>query len=85
MFGMVIECRRHLQQAGSDIEVLHRGFTIINDITARERQRDHKQFFLGKSADTFCPMVSHLLSILPLSLGSKTHVGPGSRSHNLSP
>jgi len=35
-----------------------RGFTIINDVTARERQRDHKQFFLGKSADTFCPMVS---------------------------
>ncbi|KAL1962366.1 hypothetical protein VTN77DRAFT_9779 [Rasamsonia byssochlamydoides] len=32
------------------------GYTIINDVTARERQRDHKQFFLGKSADTFCPM-----------------------------
>ncbi|KAH7329600.1 hypothetical protein B0I35DRAFT_47994 [Stachybotrys elegans] len=32
------------------------GYTIINDITARERQRDHKQFFIGKSADTFCPM-----------------------------
>lgn len=32
------------------------GFTIVNDITARERQRDHKQFFLGKSPDTFCPM-----------------------------
>lgn len=49
------------------------GYTIINgehnpelseslnnrplDMTARERQRDHKQFYLGKSADTFCPMV----------------------------
>lgn len=32
------------------------GFTIVNDMTARERQRDHKQFFLGKSPDTFCPM-----------------------------
>ncbi|RHZ52486.1 hypothetical protein CDV55_103912 [Aspergillus turcosus] len=32
------------------------GYTIINDMTARERQRDHKQFFLGKSPDTFCPM-----------------------------
>lgn len=32
------------------------GYTIINDITARERQRDHKQFYLGKSPDTFCPM-----------------------------
>jgi 2-keto-4-pentenoate hydratase/2-oxohepta-3-ene-1,7-dioic acid hydratase in catechol pathway len=25
------------------------GFTIINDVTARERQRDHKQFYIGKS------------------------------------
>lgn len=34
------------------------GYTIINDMTARERQRDHKQFYLGKSPDTFCPMVN---------------------------
>ncbi|KAK7508940.1 uncharacterized protein IWZ02DRAFT_472615 [Phyllosticta citriasiana] len=33
------------------------GFTIINDVTARERQRDHKQLFIGKSADTTAPMV----------------------------
>jgi 2-keto-4-pentenoate hydratase/2-oxohepta-3-ene-1,7-dioic acid hydratase in catechol pathway len=26
------------------------GYTIINDVTARERQRDHKQFYLGKSS-----------------------------------
>jgi pimeloyl-ACP methyl ester carboxylesterase len=32
------------------------GFTIINDVTARERQRDHKQFYIGKSPDTFCPI-----------------------------
>jgi 2-keto-4-pentenoate hydratase/2-oxohepta-3-ene-1,7-dioic acid hydratase in catechol pathway len=34
------------------------GYTIINDMTARERQRDHKQFYIGKSPDTFCPIVS---------------------------
>lgn len=33
------------------------GYTIINDVTARERQRDHKQFYIGKSPDTYCPMV----------------------------
>lgn len=33
------------------------GYTIVNDMTARERQRDHKQFYIGKSPDTFCPMV----------------------------
>ncbi|OCF34080.1 hypothetical protein I317_05647 [Kwoniella heveanensis CBS 569] len=32
------------------------GATIVNDVTARDRQRDHKQFFIGKSLDTFCPM-----------------------------
>ncbi|EUC39857.1 hypothetical protein COCMIDRAFT_10142 [Bipolaris oryzae ATCC 44560] len=32
------------------------GYTIVNDVTARERQRDHKQFYIGKSPDTFCPM-----------------------------
>jgi 2-keto-4-pentenoate hydratase/2-oxohepta-3-ene-1,7-dioic acid hydratase in catechol pathway len=36
------------------------GYTIINDMTARERQRDHKQFYIGKSPDTFCPMVNAL-------------------------
>lgn len=32
------------------------GYTIINDVTARDLQRDHKQWLLGKSLDTFCPM-----------------------------
>jgi 2-keto-4-pentenoate hydratase/2-oxohepta-3-ene-1,7-dioic acid hydratase in catechol pathway/pimeloyl-ACP methyl ester carboxylesterase len=32
------------------------GYTIVNDVTARDRQRDHKQWLLGKGLDTFCPM-----------------------------
>jgi 2-keto-4-pentenoate hydratase/2-oxohepta-3-ene-1,7-dioic acid hydratase in catechol pathway len=32
------------------------GYTLINDVTARDLQRDHVQWFLGKSLDTFCPM-----------------------------
>ncbi|MDZ5470278.1 fumarylacetoacetate hydrolase family protein [Bacillus sp. 31A1R] len=32
------------------------GYTIINDITARDLQSRHKQFFIGKSLDTTCPM-----------------------------
>ena len=32
------------------------GFTIINDITARDLQRRHKQWLIGKSLDTHCPM-----------------------------
>jgi 2-keto-4-pentenoate hydratase/2-oxohepta-3-ene-1,7-dioic acid hydratase in catechol pathway len=32
------------------------GYTVINDVTAREVQQQHVQFFLGKSAATFGPM-----------------------------
>ena len=32
------------------------GYTIINDVTARTLQSKHKQWFLGKSFDSFCPM-----------------------------
>ncbi|MCF4167354.1 fumarylacetoacetate hydrolase family protein [Zavarzinia compransoris] len=32
------------------------GYSILNDVTARDLQQRHKQWFLGKSLDTFCPM-----------------------------
>ncbi|MED4206094.1 fumarylacetoacetate hydrolase family protein [Neobacillus mesonae] len=32
------------------------GYTILNDVTARDLQSRHKQFFIGKSLDTTCPM-----------------------------
>ncbi|MGR8921677.1 MAG: fumarylacetoacetate hydrolase family protein [Gammaproteobacteria bacterium] len=32
------------------------GYTIINDVTARDVQKRHKQWLLGKSQDGFCPM-----------------------------
>ena len=32
------------------------GYTIINDVSARDVQASHKQWLLGKSQDTFCPM-----------------------------
>lgn len=32
------------------------GYTIVNDVTARITQQTHRQWFLGKSIDTFCPM-----------------------------
>ncbi|OGB00221.1 MAG: hydrolase [Burkholderiales bacterium RIFCSPHIGHO2_12_FULL_61_11] len=38
------------------------GYTIINDVTARDWQSRHKQWHLGKSFDTFCPMGPWLVS-----------------------
>lgn len=32
------------------------GYTIINDVTSRDWQQRHKQWMMGKSFDTFCPM-----------------------------
>jgi 2-keto-4-pentenoate hydratase/2-oxohepta-3-ene-1,7-dioic acid hydratase in catechol pathway len=32
------------------------GYTVINDITARDLQKRHGQWFKGKSLDTSCPM-----------------------------
>jgi len=32
------------------------GYTIVNDVSAREVQRAHGQWFKGKAFDTYCPM-----------------------------
>jgi 2-keto-4-pentenoate hydratase/2-oxohepta-3-ene-1,7-dioic acid hydratase in catechol pathway len=32
------------------------GYTIINDVTSRTLQNRHRQWFLGKNLDGFCPM-----------------------------
>jgi 2-keto-4-pentenoate hydratase/2-oxohepta-3-ene-1,7-dioic acid hydratase in catechol pathway len=32
------------------------GYTVINDVSARDLQFGHKQWFKGKSLDGFCPM-----------------------------
>jgi len=34
------------------------GYTIVNDISARDLQGKHTQWFKGKGLDTFCPMGS---------------------------
>ena len=38
------------------------GYTIMNDLTARDIQVKHGQWFFGKSLDGFCPMGPHIVS-----------------------
>jgi 2-keto-4-pentenoate hydratase/2-oxohepta-3-ene-1,7-dioic acid hydratase in catechol pathway len=38
------------------------GFTVVNDVTARDLQRAHKQWLIGKSLDTHCPMGPYAVS-----------------------
>ena len=49
------------------------GYTIINDVTARDWQGRHSQWLLGKSFDTFCPMGPWLVSADELD-GTNTRV-----------
>lgn len=38
------------------------GYMIVNDMTARDLQAHHKQWLIGKSLDTFCPMGPYLVT-----------------------
>ena len=38
------------------------GYTVVNDVTARDWQSRHQQWHMGKSFDTFCPMGPWLVS-----------------------
>jgi len=38
------------------------GYTIMNDVTARDLQRSHVQWFKGKSLDTFAPLGPYLVT-----------------------
>jgi 2-keto-4-pentenoate hydratase/2-oxohepta-3-ene-1,7-dioic acid hydratase in catechol pathway len=46
------------------------GYTIINDFTARDLQKRHRQWFLGKSLDGFCPMGPYLVTADEVDLDS---------------
>ncbi|MBV9891019.1 MAG: fumarylacetoacetate hydrolase family protein, partial [Rhizobacter sp.] len=49
------------------------GYTIVNDVTARDVQMRHQQWDLGKSFDTFCPMGPWIVTGDELD-GTKTRV-----------
>ena len=38
------------------------GYTVVNDVTARDAQRAHGQFFKGKSFDTYCPIGPYIVT-----------------------
>ena len=43
------------------------GFTCLNDVTARDLQRAHQQWFKGKSLDETCPMGPWIVDIQELT------------------
>jgi 2-keto-4-pentenoate hydratase/2-oxohepta-3-ene-1,7-dioic acid hydratase in catechol pathway len=67
---------RRIQESDATTHVF--GYTIVNDVTARDLQHRHVQWFLGKSPDTFCPMGPAIVTTDELpDIGSswlRTHV-----------
>lgn len=49
------------------------GYTIVNDVTARDVQMRHQQWDMGKSFDTFCPMGPWVVTADELD-GTRTRV-----------
>jgi 2-keto-4-pentenoate hydratase/2-oxohepta-3-ene-1,7-dioic acid hydratase in catechol pathway len=49
------------------------GYTVVNDVTARDVQMRHQQWDMGKSFDTFCPMGPWIVTADEFD-GSKTRV-----------
>jgi 2-keto-4-pentenoate hydratase/2-oxohepta-3-ene-1,7-dioic acid hydratase in catechol pathway len=49
------------------------GYTVVNDVTARDVQMRHQQWDMGKSFDTFCPMGPWLVTADELD-GTRTRV-----------
>ena len=45
---------KNISQADAMAHVF--GYTVVNDVTARDVQMRHQQWDMGKSFDTFCPM-----------------------------
>jgi 2-keto-4-pentenoate hydratase/2-oxohepta-3-ene-1,7-dioic acid hydratase in catechol pathway len=46
------------------------GYTIVNDVTARDWQGRHKQWLMAKSFDTFCPMGPCLVEAADLDVAA---------------
>jgi 2-keto-4-pentenoate hydratase/2-oxohepta-3-ene-1,7-dioic acid hydratase in catechol pathway len=44
------------------------GYTLVNDVTARDLQGRHSQWLIGKSQDTFCPMGPYAVTADSLDL-----------------
>lgn len=60
------------------------GYTIINDVTARDLQSQHQQWLIGKSMDTFCPIGPWIVSadeVDPANLDISCWVNDELRQH----
>lgn len=65
--GIVISERCKNLSENEDVRRYIKGFTCVNDVTARDVQRSDVQFTRGKSFDTFCPIGPHIATDLDVA------------------
>src|SRR5690606_36117836 len=51
------------------------GFTVVNDITARDLQKKHGQWFKGKGLDTSCPIGPVIVHKSAIANPNALHLG----------
>ncbi len=82
----VIIGKRGINIAPEDAEDHIFGYTIANDISARDLQINHSQWFKGKSLTTHCPMGPWILhksqAPLPLELDIRCYINGDIRQHS---
>ncbi|MCR5786475.1 MAG: fumarylacetoacetate hydrolase family protein [Acholeplasmatales bacterium] len=62
------------------------GYIVVNDVSARDLQSEHKQFYFGKSLDTFTVLSSTLVTkdefSFPIEVNLRTYVNDELRQNN---
>ena len=67
------ECRN---VAKEEVRAYILGYTILNDVSAREVQTRHKQWYFGKSMDGFTPMGPWIVTAAEFSFPPKLAIQP---------
>ncbi|MFO0563451.1 MAG: fumarylacetoacetate hydrolase family protein, partial [Polyangiales bacterium] len=75
----VVIAKRARRVRAEDVPNIIEGYTIANDVTARDLQRKDVQFTRGKGFDTFCPIGPALVRERPSSDATITVTVNGSR------
>ena len=81
--AIIVGRRARKLQAGEDIAPYIHGFTLANDVTARDLQKKDGQWTRAKGFDTFCPVGPIVDTAFPLGSGVtlETHVNGELRQH----
>lgn len=67
--GVVIARACHKLKPGEDVRSYIRGYTIVNDVTARDLQKSDGQWSRAKGFDTFCPVGPYVVDEIDPGIG----------------